>query len=321
MKSNFYPLFPLLFSLFPSRRENLSPPSTSQRLYGSPLRHDPSYTKCRQTCRRENISVYTKLAQANPRSVGPDYCSGISSMSCLMVRPTAIHQEGRRQSTISFGGRGAEVGSKRGCTAGTVVPSTPSQSSVCCPQKQGRLEANYRPKTTELLPGASSFQNGGFVHANRGPEARMANGKIDLKDAYLTIPLAREHHCLLSFQVQQGEWIQFHCLPLGAGQTIPVSTFQSHRESLNQDSNRSDRVCLSHSSSLASTGLVPTVAEVTGENSNPSSCETRSTPESRSGSTSSTSGGTNVHSHMAYLWQGFTVQGFSARVTNILLQS
>ena len=28
--------------------------------------------------------------------------------------------------------------------------------------------------------------------------------KIDLKDAYLTIPVAREHHCLLSFQVQQG---------------------------------------------------------------------------------------------------------------------
>ena len=52
--------------------------------------------------------------------------------------------------------------------------------------------------------------------------------------------------------------------PLGAGQTIPVSTCQSHRDSLNQDSNRSDRVCLSHSPSLASTGLVPTVAEVAG---------------------------------------------------------
>ena len=53
--------------------------STSQHLYGSLLRHDPSYTECRQTCRRENISVHTKLAQTNPRSVGPGYCSGISS--------------------------------------------------------------------------------------------------------------------------------------------------------------------------------------------------------------------------------------------------
>ena len=151
--------------------------STSQRLYGSPLRHDPSYTECRQTCRREHISVHTKLAQANPRSVGPGYCSGISPTSCSIARSTAIHQEGRRQSTISFGGRGAEVSRKRGCTAGTAVPGTHSQSSVCCPQKRGRLEANYRPKTTELLPGASLFQNRGFVHANGGPEARMANGK------------------------------------------------------------------------------------------------------------------------------------------------
>ena len=55
--------------------------STSQHLYGSPLRHDPSYTEYRQTCRRENISVHTKLAQANPRSVGPGYCSGISPTS------------------------------------------------------------------------------------------------------------------------------------------------------------------------------------------------------------------------------------------------
>ena len=40
--------------------------------------------------RPENISVYTKLTQANPRSVGPG-CSGISSTSCAMARATAIH--------------------------------------------------------------------------------------------------------------------------------------------------------------------------------------------------------------------------------------
>ena len=94
-----------------------------------------------------------------------------------MARATAIHQEVRRQSTIIFGGRGAEFSRKGGCTAGTVVPGTPIQSSVCGPQKRGMLEANYIPKTTEFLPGASSFHNGGFVHVNGGPEARIANGK------------------------------------------------------------------------------------------------------------------------------------------------
>ena len=65
--------------------------STSQHLYGSPCRHNPSYTECRQTCRRENSSVHTKLAQANPRSVDPGYCSGISSTSSSMARPTATY--------------------------------------------------------------------------------------------------------------------------------------------------------------------------------------------------------------------------------------
>ena len=59
--------------------------------------------------------------------------------------------------------------------------------------------------------------------------------------------------------------------------------------------------CLIHSSSLASTGLVPTVSEVAGKGSNHSSCETGSTPESRSDSTSSTGGGMNVPSRMTYL--------------------
>ena len=105
---------------------------------------------------------------------------------------------------------------------------------------------------------------------------------------------------------------------LDTGQTIPVPTFQSHRESFNQDSSRSDRICLSHSSSLASTSLVSTVAEVTGEKPNPPSCQTGSSPESRSDFTSSIGGGPNVPSRMAHLRQGFTVQGFSERVTNSL---
>ena len=111
----------------------------------------------------------------------------------------------------------------------------------------------------------------------------------------------------------------FSCLD--TGQTIPVPTFQSHRESLNKNSNRSDRICLSHSASLAGTGLVSTVAEVTGEEPNSPSWQTGPSPESRSDSTSSTGGGKNVPSRMAYLRQGFNMQGFSERVTNILLQS
>ena len=96
------------------------------------------------------MSVHTKLAQANPRSVGSGHHSGLSATPCTITRPKPICQEVKRQLTISFRGRGVEKGLHRG----TVVSGMPSQSSVCCPQKQGRLEANYRSRRTEFLPEA-----------------------------------------------------------------------------------------------------------------------------------------------------------------------
>ena len=52
------------------------------------------------------------------------------------------------------------------------------------------------------------------------------------------------------------------------GQTVPVPSFQSHRESLDQDPNGSSRVCLPHSAILASTSLVSSSTENTNESSN-----------------------------------------------------
>jgi len=40
-------------------------------------------------------------------------------------------------------------------------------------------------------------------------------GKVDLKDAYLTIPVAQRFHRLLAFQVEPNKWVQFQCLPFG----------------------------------------------------------------------------------------------------------
>ena len=39
--------------------------------------------------------------------------------------------------------------------------------------------------------------------------------KIDLKDAYLTVPIAEKFHCLLGFQDKQGEFLQFQTLSFG----------------------------------------------------------------------------------------------------------
>ena len=108
---------------------------------------------------------------------------------------------------------------------------------------------------------------------------------------------------------------------LGTGQTIPVPSFQPHRESLDQDPNGSGRVCLPYSTSVASTSLVSSGAGDVSEGPNSPPNEFRSSQESRPDSAPSRGGGADVLNRMAYLRQGFFMQGFSDRVTSMLLQS
>ena len=75
----------------------------------------------------------------------------------------AMHQQVGKKPTICFRVGGTEVSRKRSNTAGTVVPGAPNQPDVCCPQKQKRLEANYRFKVSKLLSGTCTFQDGGLV--------------------------------------------------------------------------------------------------------------------------------------------------------------
>ena len=39
--------------------------------------------------------------------------------------------------------------------------------------------------------------------------------KVDLKDAYFTVPIAPKFHCLMAFQDEDGKFLQFQTLPFG----------------------------------------------------------------------------------------------------------
>ena len=108
---------------------------------------------------------------------------------------------------------------------------------------------------------------------------------------------------------------------LGTRETIPIPTVQYDGKSSDQDSRRDSRVCLPHSSSLASTDMVSAVVEDVGEDANTSAQHPR--PSSQPGTVSTSIGdrGEDVSSRLAHLRQGFAVQGFSDRVTSLLLQS
>ena len=108
---------------------------------------------------------------------------------------------------------------------------------------------------------------------------------------------------------------------LGTRETIPIPTVQYDRKSSDQDSRRDSRVCLPHSSSLASTDMVSAVVEDVGEDANTSAQHPRPSSQPRTVPTSIGDRGEDVSSRLAHLRQGFAVQGFSDRVTSLLLQS
>ena len=104
-------------------------------------------------------------------------------------------------------------------------------------------------------------------------------------------------------------------------EALPIPSIQYDRESSDQDSGRSSGVCMPHSSSLACTDMVPTVAEDVSEEANTSPQHHRPSLQSGTVPTSPSNRGEDVSSRLAYLRQGFTMQGFSDRVTGLLLQS
>ena len=105
------------------------------------------------------------------------------------------------------------------------------------------------------------------------------------------------------------------------GSTLPIPTIQPNRHSTDKDSNRFSEVCLPYSSSLASAGLVSASTSDVGQMPSTPTNGTRPAAEPRPEPSSSSVRRTDVSSHMAHLQQTYAMQGFSERVTELLLQS
>ena len=132
-----------------------------------------------------------------------------------MAQQTAIHQQVDRQPASHLTIGDSEVSRKRSCTT-----STASQVHLASPMfviqnsKEGwRPILDLRCLNLFLEPPHFKMEGLYMLPVIIKQDWQMA--KINLKDAYLTVPVAKEYHCLLSFQVGQREWAQFQCLPFG----------------------------------------------------------------------------------------------------------
>ena len=105
------------------------------------------------------------------------------------------------------------------------------------------------------------------------------------------------------------------------GPALSLPTFQLDWEGTHEDPHRGGRFCLSDSSSLASPGVVLAGVEDVGGEPGPSPHGAGSAPESSFESSPPNTGESDVFNRVACLRQGFSSQGFSERVTELLLQS
>ena len=103
--------------------------------------------------------------------------------------------------------------------------------------------------------------------------------------------------------------------------TLPFSSLQSNWEGTYEDSTGRTRLCLPDSSSMASPGLVSSGFEDVSEEPSPPSHGTGFAVSPRPEPSPSDSRESVASSRMACLRQDFSSQGFSERVTELLLQS
>ena len=108
---------------------------------------------------------------------------------------------------------------------------------------------------------------------------------------------------------------------LVARPALSLPSLQPDWQSTVEDFPGRGRLCLSNSPNLASSGVVLPGIENVSEESYPTPHETGFAPESRSEAPSSNPGESDVFSRMVCLRQAFSTQGFSERVTELLLHS
>ena len=81
-------------------------------------------------------------------------------------------------------------------------------------QEDGRLETYSEPQALKQIYQAKEVQNGESGNCSQSTHTRSLATSIDLKDAYLHIPINQDHQRWLRFHIKDQAYA-FRCLPFG----------------------------------------------------------------------------------------------------------
>ena len=136
----------------------------------------------------------------------------------------------KRGPVTSLKGRGEKFNRKRSCGACQQESNTANQPPFVVPKSGGgwRPIIDLRRLNQYLRP--PHFKMEGLHMLPNVVRQNFFMAKVDLKDAYLTVPVSAEFHCLLGFQDDNGQLLQFQTLPFGLC-TAPYAFFKDNKAS------------------------------------------------------------------------------------------
>jgi len=110
------------------------------------------------------------------------------------------------QTIASSEGRGSKISGKRSRSAYRQEQSPLSQPPFCRAKKRRWMATNNRSETFESVPHPTPLQ--GLYMVPNVVQKNYFMAKIDLKDAYLTVPVAAEFRCIMAFPNENQDFLR-----------------------------------------------------------------------------------------------------------------
>ena len=138
-------------------------------------------------------------------------CSSVHHQTAPILSFSLIHQS-IRDSDTDLAGRDFRSPAEAGNMASRSSFSRLLQSDICCAQKGWGLAPHYKSKESQFLPAHASLQ----AQEHPEPENILLQNdfmaKVDLKDAYLTVPMHHTAYKYLRF-TWEGKCYEFTSFP------------------------------------------------------------------------------------------------------------
>jgi len=174
----------------------------------------PFFSACINPSSQEDCIVPRELVKTDQRPLGTVCHPRVSDSPKALARETQVSNYCQGGTAAHFTGRGLQAEGEGSSSASGTVKRPHSQPNLHCSQKWRKLETDYRPEVLKLSHGTATLKMEGLYMLPSIVSHKWLMGKLDLKDAYLTIPVAPDSWNLLTFQdAQPNNLMQFRCLP------------------------------------------------------------------------------------------------------------